>query len=45
MAHTIRNLIVVPLLIMLVFLASVAIGTVVSELLYPLAEYNLIVEF
>lgn len=37
MAHMIRYLITVPLLILLVFVAGVAIGTFISEVLYPLA--------
>ena len=36
LTHTIRNLILVPLLIMLVLLAAVIVGTIISELLYPL---------
>jgi hypothetical protein len=38
------NLIVIPILILLVLLASVIIGTIISELLYPLAEYTKIAE-
>ena len=34
------NLIVIPVLILLVLLASVIIGTIISELLYPLTEYT-----
>ncbi len=34
------NLIVIPILILLVLLALVIIGTIISELLYPLAEYT-----
>lgn len=36
--YFIRNLLIVPLLILLVALAAIIIGTVISELLYPLAE-------
>ncbi|KKN66175.1 hypothetical protein LCGC14_0474650 [marine sediment metagenome] len=38
------SLIVIPVLILLVLLASVIIGTFISELLYPLAEYTKIAE-
>ena len=38
------NLIVILVLILMVLLASVIIGTIISELLYPLAEYTKIAE-
>ena len=31
-------LVIIPLLIMMVLLAAIIVGTVISELLYPLAE-------
>jgi len=36
--YLLRNLLVIPVLILLVLLAAVIIGTIISELLYPLAE-------
>lgn len=33
-----RSIVLVPILILLVLLAAIIIGTIISELLYPLAE-------
>lgn len=41
----IRNLVLVPMLILAVLFAAVIIGTFISAVLYPLADYNFIVEY